>query len=750
MSIVMQINPFEFFADTQGDPLDAGYIWIGQPNVDPRQYPVSVFYDADLTIPAAMPLRTRNGYVVRNGSPTFLYVDGNYSVRVEDSRNRQVFYVPDFLMVGSGSAVSSGDLANQTDPAKGSGIVGYIRDYFGATGRTAQSKMSDVVSGRDFGLIGDGSYHPLSERYSTLAEAQAIYPFATSLTQSIDWAAIQSALNYAVIHPCKIDLHDCICITTDTLVWKGGAFLIGVDGRCSLKLHAGANCTVLDSDQFDFWAAWTSGSNAGYTLDGGIDGIIIDGNAAEQGDVSTVLGNLVYGMRIHSHRFSVGWLQVRRVKGVGLLFQYNQALMNSYRSDGIDDYGFFGDPRGTPSPYDFRRINVIDCLFEAFIFKGPADIPIWHLTTNYCGWLDPSTLPTTPRTSLLFPGQEIHSVRIEAVCMVGYLNANAAFFGRSLYIAPNVRFHGGTIIESSSWGGVLIDASAYGAISHLVLQQNAFSYGGVYKPYLECVTGSGSGARKGRFSFPQITPRRISGGSPNNIGPMIYDDAGHQFGIIDALDSFDVPGHGLVLGANSIGGIYESVNFDSLTGLASDGTASAAVMIEDGARDWRIGNLRITDCDRGIVNKGVNMRGIVENATIEVNTGVVTGQIALEGIVALSQLASVIPGTGNIAADNISDWDLEILDNSVRYYNKFKTTSTFNTAATGQIVNAAIDHKMWRQPTILNCTTGIQWGGSVWPNFIGGVRTPTASQVIPAGYVHTASVGTLTMSININ
>lgn len=124
MSIIMQINPFDFFTDTRGDALDAGYIWIGQVNLDPRQYPVVAYYDEALTIPAPMPLRTSNGYIVRNGSPTFLYIDGNYSILVQDKQQRQVFYVPDFLMISSGQAVSFSDLSNTTDPTKGAAMVG--------------------------------------------------------------------------------------------------------------------------------------------------------------------------------------------------------------------------------------------------------------------------------------------------------------------------------------------------------------------------------------------------------------------------------------------------------------------------------------------------------------------------------------------------------------------------------------------------------------------------------------------------
>lgn len=75
----------------------------------------------------------------------------------------------------------------------------------GSPGGTTALDMHDVVdtlearanrvSVREMGAIGDGNSHPLSERFSTLAQAQAEYPFATSLSQELDWAGIQKAIN---------------------------------------------------------------------------------------------------------------------------------------------------------------------------------------------------------------------------------------------------------------------------------------------------------------------------------------------------------------------------------------------------------------------------------------------------------------------------------------------------------------------------------------------------------------------------
>jgi hypothetical protein len=647
-------------------------------------------------------------------------------------------------LVAVGDAVLRQELAAPS----GAAAVGNIAPFPGAVATTVAEDLDDLVTTEKAGAIGDGTYHPLSERFASVAAAQAAYPGVpiTSLSQSIDWAAIQACLNYRKTVPGPIWLADKVYITTDPLVWKGGAFLEGIPGRCYIKLNAAANCSILVSEDFDTWAAWTSGSNAGYTMDGGIHGIALDGNAEFQTVLPTSAADMQYGMRIHSHRFGIGWLQIWRINGIGALTQYNPALVFSFRVDGVDDYGLMGDPRGTPSPYDFKQINVIDCLYEHFVFKGPADIPIWHLTTNYCGWLDNSTIPTTPRTSLLFPGEEIHSVRIETACKAGYMNLNGALYGRSLYVAPFTRFQCDTAILTGSWGAGLISGSAFGSIAALSIQQNTYAWGGVYKPHLEIPFATGSAAGTCRFSFPQVSLRRLTTPvTANAIGPGILDNAGAQFGIIDGIDSSPVAGHALVIGATNRGGIYESVNFQSLQGTAADGAASTAVVIESGARDWRISQLRITNCDRGILNLATNMRGIVRDGTIE-TTG---SQIAMEGIVADSQVPAVIPGSvgASIAVDNISSWGLELLHDAVRYYNRFKTTVTFNGATAGAQASASTPHTMWRTPQPRDIKTSTQFGGTTWPDINVGVRSIASSAFVVGAFVHTANTGTVTVQV---
>lgn len=68
------------------------------------------------------------------------------------------------------------------------------------SGRTQLEKNKDIIFAEDYGAVGDGSLHLLSEKYATLTAARTAYPHThaagrlTALTQSLDWAAIQEAL----------------------------------------------------------------------------------------------------------------------------------------------------------------------------------------------------------------------------------------------------------------------------------------------------------------------------------------------------------------------------------------------------------------------------------------------------------------------------------------------------------------------------------------------------------------------------
>lgn len=72
--MTMFLAPYTAIADIDGSPLDAGFLFFGEYGKDPESYPIAVYWDADFTVPAAQPIRTRNGYPMRNGSPCKIYL----------------------------------------------------------------------------------------------------------------------------------------------------------------------------------------------------------------------------------------------------------------------------------------------------------------------------------------------------------------------------------------------------------------------------------------------------------------------------------------------------------------------------------------------------------------------------------------------------------------------------------------------------------------------------------------------------
>lgn len=102
--------------------------------------------------------------------------------------------------------------------------INVVQPYPGAVSLTQHDNNALFLNVKQFGAIGDGSYHPLSEIYASLSSAQAVYPFVTNLTQSVDWAAWQAALNTGKV----VYGTDNAYVITDTLLPVSGGGIIGL------------------------------------------------------------------------------------------------------------------------------------------------------------------------------------------------------------------------------------------------------------------------------------------------------------------------------------------------------------------------------------------------------------------------------------------------------------------------------------------------------------------------------------------
>ena len=139
----LSIQPtFPIFTETDGLPLENGYIWIGAANLDPQGNPINVYWDAALTIAAPQPIRTLNGYPSRSGTPARLYVNSDYSIRVMNKNGSTVYSAP-------AATERYGNIINAD------GVV-YDPPFAGAVQTNVEAKLAQTVSVKDFGAVGDG------------------------------------------------------------------------------------------------------------------------------------------------------------------------------------------------------------------------------------------------------------------------------------------------------------------------------------------------------------------------------------------------------------------------------------------------------------------------------------------------------------------------------------------------------------------------------------------------------------------
>jgi hypothetical protein len=142
----LSIQPtYPIFTETDGQPLEDGYIWIGQTNLDPQVNPINVYFDAALTIPAGQPIRTLGGYPSNSGTPARLYVNSDYSIRVMNKNGNTVC-----------SAPAATERYNQVVFGANAEQVDYDPPFANAVRTNVEAKLSEIVSVTDFGAVGDG------------------------------------------------------------------------------------------------------------------------------------------------------------------------------------------------------------------------------------------------------------------------------------------------------------------------------------------------------------------------------------------------------------------------------------------------------------------------------------------------------------------------------------------------------------------------------------------------------------------
>jgi hypothetical protein len=86
-------NLYKQFLDRNGLPIEGGYIRIGNAGSNPSASPIQVYWDYDLTLTAAQPIRTLGGYAVNGSSPANIFVaTETVSIEILDENGSRLFY----------------------------------------------------------------------------------------------------------------------------------------------------------------------------------------------------------------------------------------------------------------------------------------------------------------------------------------------------------------------------------------------------------------------------------------------------------------------------------------------------------------------------------------------------------------------------------------------------------------------------------------------------------------------------------
>lgn len=179
--------------------------------------------------------------------------------------------------------------------ANGAGMVGFGQNGMSAVRRSVESRLRDTVNVRDFGAIGDGTSHPVSEwvpsRFASLAAIQVAYPDVRSLDDEIDFAAINAAVRFGAASGAAIRIPAGLYLGWIYAHYDNVAILGDGAAVTTIKLPNGARRETPNNNNGS--GAWVEGTpcvvefnsighgNEAVPMSSGhISGLTLDGNAA--------------------------------------------------------------------------------------------------------------------------------------------------------------------------------------------------------------------------------------------------------------------------------------------------------------------------------------------------------------------------------------------------------------------------------------------------------------------------------------
>lgn len=236
-------NPFAYFRDKRGLPLDGGKAYIGADGADPEVAPGIVYLNAALSVVAPQPLSVIGGLLAYNGNPAQFYFSAeSYAIRVRDSDGAEVFYEPSAILNATVWQPLDADLtaiAALTTTAYGRALLTYANAaaLLAALGGAASGANADITSIKESTTIsGGGSIAatsigfrgvPLSGQMQGALIVLALTDAGKRVANTTGGWTIPANASVAFPTDTVIVLHNnsavaqSVAITTDTLTLEG-------------------------------------------------------------------------------------------------------------------------------------------------------------------------------------------------------------------------------------------------------------------------------------------------------------------------------------------------------------------------------------------------------------------------------------------------------------------------------------------------------------------------------------------------
>lgn len=309
MATTSEARALPFFTDLYGLPLESGSIYIGQPGLDPRAYPQTVYSDATSETVLQQPVRTMHGRAVSGGAQVHMFCEIPYSILVLDAQGRTVYAAldeidPIFTSLSTSSVQSADDLPSLRARSGPSTNLVWVSSFgmyrYVSSDNTSPEEIPFVIVGDD------GSRYYLDLHFGNFA-----YLRASQSASNPDSAGVWLSYND--------DSHGEGRITTNQGIGTGGLVIRNVDasnsnetGRVTIAHNGGITTTGGISSATGGISSGTSVVSAG-----GILGLVADASRSLQWNgtqyVMPAAELLVNGGRV----YHTNWFSPLTLNGVG-------------------------------------------------------------------------------------------------------------------------------------------------------------------------------------------------------------------------------------------------------------------------------------------------------------------------------------------------------------------------------------------------------------------------------------------------